>query len=164
MKTFINFIERLLLITVLVLTVSILAACSAEGTEGGFDLAVLWLSVQHFFTGFTWDVLVKYLIFFVFGVVIALDPKWNFFQWIKITFNVADQKANVLVWVAAVLITLPAMLVTNAIDLTSFDLTLASVIALGQFVWQGSQFAYQRLKEMEDEGEIVLARASKHPS
>lgn len=125
--------KNILLTSVFILAV--LAGC--QGFPNG--------DPTEFFTGYEYQQLVEMLVSLVFGFILAINPKFNLFQWIKNLLNVKDQAAHYLVMGVAILITFLAMLVTDAVN---FDvaLTLENLISLASFVYVGSQIAYKRLK------------------
>lgn len=98
--------------------------------------------VLNFFDGYTWEQLVGFFFALFFGFL----PGFNIFQWLKDKWQIEGEKAHYMVLGGSIVLTVLAMLITGALDLTGFEFTLDNIITLGALVYTGSQIAYKRFQ------------------
>lgn len=121
----------------LVLMAPILTACSAE--------YVFPENVWAFFAGYTWEDLLGFVFFILFG----LFPGFNLFQWIKVQWGWEGNKAHVAVMGLSVAVTGLCMFLAGIFNVESFEFSLANLIEWASFVYIGSQVAYKRFKSAQ---------------
>jgi len=96
--------------------------------------------LAQFFDGYTWEQLIGMFFALFFGFL----PGFNLFNWLKAKWNIEGQAAHWMVLAVSVILTMAAMLLTGALDLTGFEFTLENILSLASFVYVGSQIAYKR--------------------
>ena len=94
----------------------------------------------QFFDGYTWEQLIGMFFALFFGFL----PGFNLFNWLKAKWNIEGQAAHWMVLALSVIITMAAMLLTGALDLSGFEFTFAKIMEYASFVYVGSQIAYKR--------------------
>lgn len=102
-------------------------------------------STFEFFQGYTWEELVG----FVFWILFGLLPGFNIFQFVKVKLGWEGGKAQALVMGLSVAITALCMFVAGVFNIDEFTFTLDELIKWGSFVYVGSQIAYTRFKNSQ---------------
>lgn len=102
-------------------------------------------STFEFFAGYTWQDLVG----FVFWILFGLLPGFNIFQFVKTKLGWEGGKAQALVMGLSIAITAICMFLAGVFNVDKFTITLDELIKWGSFLYAGSQIAYTRFKSSQ---------------